>query len=70
MTARFEVQVTGRLHQALTAASPPGSGRSSCATVLNGKIADQAALRSLLGLIWDTGCTLLDVTVHHDTASR
>jgi phage baseplate assembly protein W len=74
MTARFEVQMTGRLHQALTAVIATRFGevvmrKQPGSTVLNGKIADQAALRSLLGLIWDTGCTVLAVTVDHDTAS-
>jgi hypothetical protein len=60
MTSRFEIQVTGRLPHALTQAISGRFGRveidgQANATVLNGRIADQAALRSLLGLIWDTG---------------
>jgi hypothetical protein len=74
MTSRYEVHVTGRLPQALTAAIATRFGevvtrKQPDSTVLNGSIADQAALRSLLGLIWDTGCSVLAVTVDHDTAS-
>jgi hypothetical protein len=72
MTSRFEVQVTGRLPQALTTAIATRFGqvvmrKQPGSTVLNGSIADQAALRSLLGLIWDTGCSVLAVTIDHDT---
>src|SRR3954449_7070124 len=74
MTSRYEVQVTGRLPQALAAAIANRFGevvmrKQPGSTVLNGSIADQAALRSLLGLIWDTGCSVLAVTVDHDAAS-
>jgi hypothetical protein len=74
MTSRYEVHVTGRLPQALTATIATRLGevvmrKQPDSTVLNGSVADQAALRSLLGLIWDTGCTVLAVTVDHHTAS-
>jgi hypothetical protein len=75
MTFRFEVHVTGRLPRALTEAIGCRFGQvamreQSKSTVLNGTVADQAALRSLLGLIWDTGGSVLSVTLDLDTGSR
>jgi hypothetical protein len=75
MTSRYEVHVTGRLPQALTEAITTRFGEVVTrnqlgSTVLNGSVTDQAALRSLLSLIWDTGGSLLAVTVDPDTGSR
>jgi len=69
MTSRFEVHVTGRLPQTLTQAISARFGEIAMCkqpntTVLSGNVADQAALRALLGLIWDTGGSVLTVTVH------
>jgi hypothetical protein len=71
MTSRFEIRVTGRLPHALTEAINTRFGRVAIygqphATVLNGSIPDQAALRSLLGLIWDTGSSILTLTFDPD----
>jgi hypothetical protein len=68
MTSCFEVHVTGRLPRGLTEAINSRLGEISLcdtpdSTVLNGSVADQAALRALLGLIWDTGCSVLSVTL-------
>jgi hypothetical protein len=67
--------VTGRLPQGLTQAITTRFGEVVIfdrpgTTVLNGSVADQAALRSLLGLIWDTGSSVLAVTVDTDTDTR
>jgi hypothetical protein len=75
VTSQFEVQVSGPLPQTLTAAIATRFGEVAMrkqpgSTVLNGSVADQAALRSLLDLIWDTGCSVLAVTVERDTAPR
>jgi hypothetical protein len=72
MTSRFEVHMTGRLPQALTEVIGTRFGRVAMreqpkSTVLSGNVADQAALRSLLGLIWDTGGSILSVTLDPDT---
>jgi hypothetical protein len=74
MTSRFEIRVTGRLPHALTEAISARFGRVAIdgqphATVLYGSIPDQAALRSLLGLIWDTGGGILSVTLDPDGGS-
>jgi hypothetical protein len=71
MTSRFEVHVTGRLPRALSEAVVSRFGqvavrKQSNSTVLNGNLADQAALRSLLSLIWDTGGSILSVTLDPD----
>jgi hypothetical protein len=75
MTSHVEVHVIGRLPQALTQAISARFGEftmrtQSNSTVLNGSIADQAALRSLLGLIWDTGSSVLSVAVDPHSARR
>ena len=74
MAFRFEVHVTGRLPQALTETIGTRFGRVAMgewpnSTVLKGSIADQAALRALLGLIWDTGGSVLSVTLDPETGS-
>ena len=66
MTSRFELQVAGRLPRALTEAIGARFGEVAMrtqpnSTVLAGSVADQAALRSLLGLIWDTGGQVVSV---------
>jgi hypothetical protein len=75
MTSRFEVQVSGRVPQGLTGAIGARFGAINvrerpASTVLSGSVADQAAVRALLTLIWDTGGTVLSVTVDPDAASR
>jgi len=70
----FEVHVTGRLPQGVTEAINTRLGKiSTCqmpnSTVLNGSVADQAALRALLDLIWDTGGSVLLVD-RFDRAGR
>jgi hypothetical protein len=72
MTSPLEVRVTGCLSRALAeeigerfeevAVRPEGES-----SVLSGTIADQAALRSLLSLIWDTGGAVLSVTLDRNT---
>jgi hypothetical protein len=74
MASRFEVHVAGRLPQALTAAICSRFGQVALCerpnfTVLSGSVADQAALRSLLGLIWDTGSSILSVTLVPDAGT-
>jgi hypothetical protein len=71
MTSRFEARVTGRLPQALTATiagrfGPVALRHQLDSTVLSGSLADQAALRSLLELIWDTGSGVLSFTFDAD----
>ena len=74
MTSRFEVRVTGRLPHAVSEAIVTRFGgvamrQRPTSTVLTGSVADQAALRSLLGLIWDTGGSVLSVTLYPATGS-
>jgi hypothetical protein len=67
MTLRVQVHVAGRLPQALTETAGTRFGeiavrmQPTC-TMLAGRVADQAALRALLNLIWDTGASVLSVT--------
>jgi hypothetical protein len=75
MTSRFEVQVSGRLPRVVTEAIDARFGemalrRQLDSTVLTGNVADQAALRSLLTLIWDTGGAVLSMTIDPDTAEE
>jgi hypothetical protein len=68
MTYRFEVHVAGRLPEAFTDAIGTRFGKVTVrnepnATVLNGRIADQAALRSLLTMIWDTNGNVLSANL-------
>jgi hypothetical protein len=75
MTSRFEVHVSGRLPQTLaetigTRFGPVTIRRQPTSTVLTGHVCDQAALRALLGLIWDTGGSLLSVNLEADTVPR
>jgi hypothetical protein len=74
MASRFEARVTGRLPQVLTELIAARFGevttrRQPDSTVLNGSVADQAALRSLLGLIWDSGSSVQSFTLEPDTGS-
>jgi hypothetical protein len=72
MASPLEVRVTGCCSRMLAeeigerfgefAVRPEGTS-----SVLSGTIADQAALRSLLGLIWDTGGAVLSVTLDRNT---
>jgi hypothetical protein len=73
MTSRFEARVAGRLPQALTELIASRFGQVTThrlpdSTVLNGNVADQAAVRALLGLIWDSGSSVLSFSVEPDTA--
>lgn len=43
--------------------------RLSGRTVLEGRIADQAAIRALLDLVWDMGCEVRLLRVATDSAS-
>jgi hypothetical protein len=68
MTSRFEVRVAGRLPHASTEVIGSRFGQVDLcerldSTVLSGTLPDQAALRSLLTLIWDTGSSILSVTL-------
>lgn len=61
MISTFELALAGPLPRALTEAISDRFGRvavrpRSGRTVLEGRIADQAALRALLDLVWDMGC--------------
>ena len=74
MTSRFEVHTTGRLAQTVSEAINTRFGAVAVttqlnSTVLTGSLADQAALRALLALIWDTGGTVLSVTLDPDPDS-
>ena len=71
MTLRFHVHVAGRLPLALTEAvgarfEEIALRKQPTCTVLDGCIADQAAVRSLLNLIWDTGASVLSVNLDGD----
>jgi hypothetical protein len=75
MTSRFEVQVSGRLPQTLaesmsTRFGPVTIRMEPTSTVLTGRVCDQAALRALLDLIWDTGGSLLSVILEADAVPR
>ena len=68
MTYRFEVHVAGHLPHTFTNAIGTRFGKVTIcnepnATVLKGRIADQAALRSLLTMIWDTNGSVLSATL-------
>jgi hypothetical protein len=72
MTSGLEVRVAGRLPQVL--AEEIGERFEEVAireergsSLLCGTVADQAALRSLLTLIWDTGGAVLSVTLNPGT---
>ena len=74
MTSRFEVHVTGRLPRALAETigsryGQVGMREQPKVTVLSGRVPDQAALRSLRGLIWDSGGSVLSVSLDADTGS-
>jgi hypothetical protein len=69
MTSPFELKVSGRLPQALMQLISTRFGNIALTeqqngTVLHGGVADQAALRALLCLIWDSGGSLVSVAVH------
>ena len=69
MTSGFEVRVSGRLPRTVSEAVSARWGELSTrnrshSTVLTGTVVDQAALRALLDLIWDTGGSVLSVTLH------
>jgi hypothetical protein len=68
MASPFEIQVSGRLPLALSAAilirfGPVDLVEQPGRTALLGCIADQAALRALLCLIWDVGGSVVSVVV-------
>jgi len=74
MTSRFEVHVAGRLPQTLSEAistrfADAAVDKQPNSTVLTGSLAEQAALRALLALIWDTGGTVLFVARDPDRDS-
>jgi hypothetical protein len=67
MTLRFEVHVAGRLPQTLTEEidtrfETVSRRNQPASTVLEGYVADQTSLRSLLTLIWDTNGSVLSLT--------
>jgi len=67
----MEVRVRGPFSQALAIEIGQRFGEVAIrkerqSSVLSGTVADQAALRSLLTLIWDTGGALLSVTLDPD----
>jgi hypothetical protein len=71
MTSRFELQVIGRLPQGLTEAIGARFGavavhRQPGSTAVTGSVIDQAELRALLNLVWDTGADLLSLTLRGD----
>jgi hypothetical protein len=73
MTSRLQVRVRGRLPQAVAEEIGERFGEVAIleereSSVLCGIVADQAALRSLLTLIWDAGGALLSVTLHPGTS--
>jgi hypothetical protein len=67
MTTRYRVRLLGRLPQSAAETirgrfGDVGVGGDQRITVLSGTVPDQSALRALLGLIWDTGATVLSLT--------
>ncbi len=69
MTSRIELQLSGRLPQELTEVicarfGDMAQSQQRGATLLIGSVADQAALRALLGLVWDNGGSVTSVAVH------
>lgn len=75
MTSPFELEVSGRLPQALVQVISSRFGNIALTeqqkgTVLYGGVADQAALRALLSLIWDSGGSLVSVAVHNVAEDR
>jgi len=71
MTSHFEARVAGRLPHAFTEVVGSRFGQVDLcerldSTLLSGTLPDQAALRSLLTLIWDTGSSILSVTLDVD----
>jgi hypothetical protein len=74
VTSLIEIQVAGALPQSMTAAMRGRFGPMDLVavqglTAVHGHIADQAALRAMLCLIWDGGCSVLSVVVGPDAAS-
>jgi hypothetical protein len=75
MTSPFELEVSGRLPRALMQVISTRFGNIALMeqhkrTVLYGGVADQAALRALLCLIWDSGGSLVSVAVHDADEDR
>ena len=76
MTSPFELEVSGRLPQALMQVISTRFGdialmeQQQSGTVLHGDVADQAALRALLCLIWDSGGSLVSVAVRNIAEDR
>jgi hypothetical protein len=75
MTSRFEAHVAGRLPNTVAAMIAARFGEITTrdhrhSTVLSGHVTDQAALRSLLALIWDNGSSVRSFTLEPDPASR
>jgi hypothetical protein len=68
MTSHYEVTVAGRLPE-WTAGSirarfgPVHVHPQGRTTAISGTVCDQSALRALLGLIWDTGATIVALSV-------
>jgi len=65
----FDVELSGRLPHGLIALVRERFGdmwpkEQQNITTLHGSVPDQAALRALLCLIWDSGGTVLSVAVH------
>jgi len=75
MTSHYEVTVAGRLPEwtagAIRARIGPvqvqPQGRT---TAISGTVCDQSALRALLGLIWDTGATIVALSVDGSARRR
>jgi len=75
MTSPFELEVSGHLPTGLMHLISTRFGNIALmeqqkGTVLYGGVADQAALRALLCLIWDSGGSLVSVAVHHPAEDR
>ena len=71
MTLRYELRIAGPLPATAAALIRSRFGELSVRpgpppTVLTGTVADQAALRALLGLVWDTGACVQSVTLEPD----
>jgi Ni,Fe-hydrogenase III component G len=75
MSSRYEVLLAGPVPNAVVEVIRSRFGdvvvhREASATVVRATVVDQAALRALLSLIWDTNGSLLSVVVAKDENRR
>jgi hypothetical protein len=75
MTSHYEVTLAGRLPQSTAGTirsrfGPVHVHLEARTTALSGTIADQSALQALLRLIWDTGATIVALSIDGIPAQR